>query len=115
VGDLRSTADLDACFKAHSIDLVMHFAALAYVGESVGSPEEYYQNNVVGALNLLQAMRKHGCELFVFSSTCSTYGEPRQVPIPEDHPQAPINPYGRSKLVIEQALADYGHAYGTKA
>lgn len=115
VGDLRSTADLEVCFRSRQIDLVMHFAALAYVGESVGSPEEYYQNNVVGALNLLQAMRKHGCDLFVFSSTCSTYGEPRQVPIPEDHPQDPINPYGRSKLMIEQALADYAHAYGTKS
>jgi UDP-glucose 4-epimerase len=115
VGDLRSTADLDACFAAHRIELVMHFAALAYVGESVGAPEEYYQNNVVGALNLLQAMRKHGCDLFVFSSTCSTYGEPQRLPIPEDHPQAPINPYGRSKVMIEQALADYAHAYGTKS
>jgi UDP-glucose 4-epimerase len=115
VGDLRSTADLDSCFAGQRIDLVMHFAALAYVGESVNVPELYYQNNVVGALNLLQAMRKHGCDSIVFSSTCSTYGEPTRVPIPENHAQAPINPYGRTKLMIEQALADYAHAYGMRS
>lgn len=112
VGDLRSPADLDACFAAHRIDLVMHFAALAYVGESVSEPELYYQNNVVGALNLLAAMRRHSVNRLVFSSTCATYGEPESVPIAETHPQRPINPYGRSKLMVEQALNDYGLAYG---
>jgi UDP-glucose-4-epimerase GalE len=115
VGDLRSMPDIEDCLRKHRPDVVMHFAALAYVGESVGSPEQYYQNNVVGALNLMAAMRKHGCGAFVFSSTCSTYGEPRKVPIPEDHPQAPINPYGRTKLMIEHALEDYAAAYGTRS
>ncbi len=115
LGDLRSPADLDGCFAAHRVDLVMHFAALAYVGESVTEPELYYQNNVVGALNLLTAMRKHGVMRLVFSSTCATYGEPDQVPIDEMHPQRPINPYGRTKLMIEQALVDYATAYGLQS
>lgn len=115
VGDLRSAIDLDACFSTHSIDLVMHFAALAYVGESVTEPELYYQNNAVGALNLLVAMRKHGVGRLVFSSTCSTYGEPESVPIAETHVQRPINPYGRTKLMIEQALSDYSGAYGMQS
>jgi UDP-glucose 4-epimerase len=110
VGDLRSPADLDACFAAHRVDIVMHFAALAYVGESVTEPDLYYQNNVVGALNLLSAMRRHGQRRIVFSSSCATYGEPEHVPIAETHPQHPINPYGRTKLMIEQALADYAAA-----
>lgn len=111
VGDLRSPADLDACFTAHSIDLVMHFAALAYVGESVTEPELYYQNNVVGTLNLLAAMRRHSIGKIVFSSSCTTYGEPHSIPIAENHPLRPINPYGRTKLMIEQALDDYARAY----
>ncbi len=115
IGDLRSHADLDACFAAHRIDLVMHFAALAYVGESVTEPELYYQNNVVGALNLLAAMRRHGVNRLVFSSTCATYGEPDHIPITENHPQRPINPYGRTKWMIEQALRDYALAYGTQS
>lgn len=115
VGDLRSPADLDACLAAHSIDLVMHFAALAHVRESVTEPELYYQNNVVGTLNLLVAMRRHGVGRLVFSSTCATYGEPDSVPITEMHPQRPINPYGRTKLMIEQALADYATAYGLQS
>jgi len=110
VGDLRSASDLDACFAAHRVDLVMHFAALAYVGESVTAPELYYQNNVVGALNLLSSMRKHGVDRIVFSSSCATYGEPDEVPIVESHVQRPINPYGRTKLVVEQALADFALA-----
>ena len=114
-GDLRSPTDLDACFAAHRFDLVMHFAALAYVGESVTEPELYYQNNVVGALNLLTAMRRHGVMRLVFSSTCATYGEPDHVPIDEMHPQRPINPYGRTKLMIEQALVDYAVAYGLQS
>lgn len=115
VGDLRSQADLDACFAAYNIDLVMHFAALAYVGESVTNPELYYQNNVVGALNLLAVMRRHGVARLVFSSTCATYGEPDIIPITEDHTQRPINPYGRTKLIMEQALADYAIAYGLQS
>jgi UDP-glucose-4-epimerase GalE len=115
IGDLRSVADLDACFAAHRVDLVMHFAALTYVGESVAEPEKYYENNVVGGLNLLSAMRRHGVGRFVFSSTCAVYGEPERLPIGESHPQRPINPYGRTKQAIEQALADYGKAYGLRS
>lgn len=112
VGDLRSTADLERCFDSCRFDLVMHFAALSCVGESVSEPELYYDNNVIGTLNLLRAMRKRGIDRFVFSSTCATYGEPEHIPIAESHPQRPINPYGRTKLAIEQALGDYGSAYG---
>ncbi len=115
IGDLRSSSDLDACFSAHRIDLVMHFAALAYVGESVKDPEHYYQNNVVGTLNLLEAMRRHGVSRLVFSSTCATYGEPQQIPITERHPQRPINPYGRTKWMIEEVLRDYALAYGMQS
>ena len=115
VGDLRSMPDLDRCFSTHRVDLVMHFAALAYVGESVTKPDLYYQNNVVGALNLLSTMHKHGQRRLVFSSSCSTYGEPERVPIPESHPQRPINPYGRTKLIIEQALADYAGVHGLQS
>ena len=115
VGDLRSPADLDAFFNAHRIDLVMHFAALAYVGESVSEPELYYQNNVVGALNLLAVMQKYQVRRLVFSSTCAIYGEPNMVPITETHPQQPINPYGRSKLMVEQVLSDYACAYGMQS
>jgi UDP-glucose 4-epimerase len=109
--DLNDPASLEACFQAHPVDLVMHFAAFAYVGESVMSPSLYYQNNTVGTLNLLDAMRRHGVSRFVFSSTCATYGEPTRIPIGEDCPQAPINPYGRSKWMVEMALKDYAHAY----
>lgn len=111
VGDLRSTHDLELFFKNHQFDLVMHFAAYAYVGESVIDPELYYQNNVTGALNLLSVMRRHCIQRLVFSSTCATYGEPDFIPISETHPQRPINPYGRSKMMIEQALKDYADAY----
>ncbi|HEX2545151.1 MAG TPA: UDP-glucose 4-epimerase GalE [Ramlibacter sp.] len=114
-GDLRSLHDLRACFAQERLDLVMHFAALAYVGESVQQPELYYSNNVAGALNLLQVMRECGVQRFVFSSTCATYGEVERVPIAETEPQRPINPYGRTKLMIEQALQDYGTAYGTQS
>jgi len=115
VGDLRAPEEIDRCFAERSFNLVMHFAALAYVGESVVKPELYYQNNVLGTLNLLAAMRRYGVEKFVFSSTCATYGEPARLPIAEDHPQQPINPYGRSKLMVEQVLRDYGHAYGLRS
>ena len=90
---------------------VMHFAAYAYVGESVEKPSKYYHNNVAGTLTLLEAMRSCGIEKIIFSSTCATYGMPEQIPIPEDHPQNPINPYGRSKLMIEWILKDFAAAY----
>lgn len=115
VGDLCAETEIESCFAENKIDLVMHFSALAYVAESVVKPELYYQNNVVGALNLLAAMRQHEVSKLVFSSTCATYGEPDTVPIAETHPQRPINPYGRTKLIIEKALEDYSIAYGLQS
>jgi UDP-glucose 4-epimerase len=94
------------------IDAVMHFAAYALVGESVQHPAMYYQNNVTATFELLEAMRAAGVWRFVFSSTTATYGQPDKMPISEDTPQNPINPYGFTKLVVERALADYAHAYG---
>ena len=114
-GDIRSAHDLDACFSRRPFDLVMHFAALAYVGESVAEPARYYDTNVGGSLRLLEAMRGAGVLRIVFSSTCATYGEPRELPISESHPQQPVNPYGRSKLMVEQVLADYASAYGLQS
>ncbi len=111
-GDLLDRGKVEAVLRAKRIDAVMHFAAFAYVGESVTDPAKYYHNNVVGTLSLLEAMRAAGVSRIVFSSTCATYGEPERVPISESQPQHPINPYGFTKLVIEHALADYAHAYG---
>jgi UDP-glucose-4-epimerase GalE len=111
-GDLMDGPLLRRVFRQQRIDAVMHFAAFAYVGESVTDPAKYYQNNVVGTLSLLDAMRAEGVSRIVFSSTCATYGEPEVVPITEAEKQAPINPYGFTKLAIERALADYAHAYG---
>lgn len=115
IGDIFDASTLSHAFVTHNIDAVMHFAALAYVGESVDDPEMYYQNNVVGTLNLLNTMRKHNINKFVFSSTCATYGEPTQIPITEDLPQNPINPYGQTKLMVEKILQDYGVAYGLRS
>ena len=111
-GELTDTATLTRVLTEHGIEAVMHFAAFALVNESVNDPSLYYQNNVVATLSLLEAMRQADVKKFVFSSTTATYGEPDQVPISEDTPQRPINPYGFTKLVIEQALADYAEAYG---
>jgi UDP-arabinose 4-epimerase len=112
IGDIRDGARLDAAFAAHKPDAVMHFAAYAYVGESVTNPAKYYQNNVLGSVSLLDAMLRNGVRKIIFSSTCATYGVPQSLPIVEETLQAPINPYGFTKLVIEHALADYGRAYG---
>jgi UDP-glucose-4-epimerase GalE len=111
VGDLAEQARLDHALVMHRIEAVVHFAAFAYVGESVKHPGKYYQNNLVNTLHLLEAMRRHGIGRFVFSSTCATYGLPQSVPITEDEPQKPINPYGNTKLAVERALADYAAAY----
>ncbi len=111
-GDLLDREALSQLFAKKRFDCAMHFAAFAYVGESVVSPRKYYVNNLVGTLNLLHAMLDAGLERFIFSSTCATFGTPDRVPITEDEPQRPINPYGRSKLMIEQVLADYARAYG---
>jgi UDP-glucose-4-epimerase GalE len=115
VGDVGDGARLDAVFARHRIDAVMHFAALAYVGESVEQPALYYRNNVGGTLELLEAMRRAGVRQLVFSSTCATYGVPERMPITEDTPQQPINPYGMSKLVVERVLRDYDAAYGLRS
>jgi UDP-glucose-4-epimerase GalE len=112
VADLLDRESIVAALRDHKIDAVMHFAAFAYVGVSVREPAKYYQNNIVGSLALLDAMRAAGVNRIVFSSSCATYGIPQRVPITEDHPQNPISPYGFTKLVIERALADYSHAYG---
>ncbi len=106
-GEISDRALLDQVFSTYKPVAVLHFAAYAYVGESVSAPDKYYRNNVTGTLALLDAVLAHGCNNFVFSSTCSTYGVPDQVPIPENHPQQPINPYGASKLMIERILQDY--------
>lgn len=111
-GDLLDQDRLAATFRDHEFNAVMHFAALAYVGVSVTDPATYYRNNVVGTLNLLDAMRSADVNRIVFSSTCATYGTPEKVPITEAEKQDPINPYGYTKLVIERALDDYAHAYG---
>ncbi|MGD2181339.1 UDP-glucose 4-epimerase GalE [Lusitaniella coriacea] len=111
VGDTGDRALLDNLFNTHNIAAVMHFAAYAYVGESVQTPDKYYRNNVVGTLTLLEAMLAAGLNKFVFSSTCATYGVPKTIPIPEDHPQNPINPYGMSKLMVEHILSDFDRAY----
>ena len=111
VGDLM---DEDRLVEglADGFDCVMHFAAHCYVGESMEAPEKYYRNNVVGSLRLLSAMRKAGAGRIVFSSSAATYGEPDEVPIPEDHPTRPINAYGQTKLDFEHALRYYAGAYG---
>lgn len=111
-GDLLDQNRLAEVFAERQYDAVMHFAALAYVGVSVTDPAVYYRNNVVGTLNLLDAMRSANVNRIVFSSTCATYGTPEKVPITEAEKQDPINPYGYTKLVIERALDDYAHAYG---
>jgi UDP-glucose 4-epimerase len=114
-GEIGDRNFLDRLFSTTKIDAVMHFAAHAYVGESVTDPSKYYWNNVVGTLTLLDAMRQHGITKFVFSSTCATYGVPDFVPITEEHPQRPINPYGAGKLAVERILQDYDTAYGLKS
>ncbi|QFY88442.1 UDP-glucose 4-epimerase GalE [Magnetovirga frankeli] len=113
-GDILDRRRLDEVMARHQPIAVMHFAAYAYVGESVLDPGKYYRNNVVGSLTLLEAMRDHGIDRFVFSSTCATYGEPQHIPMDEAHPQHPINPYGASKLMIERMLEDFAKAHDLK-
>ncbi|MFO0799511.1 MAG: UDP-glucose 4-epimerase GalE [Gemmataceae bacterium] len=111
VGEIGDGAALDRLFAEKRPEAVVHFAAFAYVGESVTDPAKYYANNLVGSLSLLDACRRHGVSKFVFSSTCATYGTPERVPITEAEKQSPINPYGNTKLAFERALADYAGAY----
>jgi UDP-arabinose 4-epimerase len=112
--DLAEPTALDAVFASYRPLAVLHFAAFAYVGESVIAPEKYYRNNVGGTLNLLEVMLRHRCRNIVFSSTCATYGVPTVIPIPEEHLQQPINPYGWSKLMVERILCDYERAHGIR-
>jgi UDP-glucose 4-epimerase len=115
VGSTLDRALLDRLFQTHKIDAVMHFAAYIAVGESVQNPAIYYQNNVVGTLTLLEAMRAAGVNKFVFSSTCAVYGVPEFTPLVEDHTFAPISPYATSKLMVENMLMDFDRAYGFKS
>jgi UDP-glucose 4-epimerase len=113
-GNFGDRAVLDTVLT-RGFDAVIHFASFIQVGESVQQPDKYYRNNVTCTLGLLDAMRAHGVTKFIFSSTAATFGEPQYIPIDERHPQQPINPYGRTKLMVEQALADYDRAYGFKS
>ena len=112
IGEMQDRRLVEQLLSEHKIDTVMHFAACALVGESVVDPAKYYRNNVVATIELLDAMRATGVQRIVFSSTCATYGEPTVVPISEAESQSPVNPYGFTKLVIEQAMTDYAAAYG---
>lgn len=111
-GDLLDAERLDEVLRLYQPECVIHFAAYAYVGESVTDPAKYYTNNITGSISLLDAMRRNGVKSIIFSSTCATYGNVEVLPITEEAPQVPVNPYGFTKLVIEQALRDYQHAYG---
>ena len=110
--DLGDSEIVGQILRDESIELVMHFAAFAYVGESVTEPRKYYDNNFVATLRLLETMLDNGVKKFVFSSTCATYGEPQSLPIVESLPQEPINPYGQTKLDVENCLKAFAHAYG---
>ena len=113
-GDAGDPAHLKECLRHYKIDAVMHFAAYAYVGESVEDPLKYYENNLRNTIQLLHAVLENNIKYIVFSSTCATYGDPEIIPIDEDHPLNPINPYGKTKRMVEEILADYHAAYGLK-
>lgn len=115
LGDLLNKQDLEHLFKTYKIDGVIHFAAFSQVAESVNDPQKYYINNVCGTINLLGEMLKNNIKKIVFSSTAATYGEPTYIPIDENHPQAPINPYGMTKLMIEKIMDDYSKAYNLRS
>lgn len=114
-GDLIDTSKLIQVMKKYQIKAVLHFAAFAYVGESVVRPDIYYQNNVSGSLSLLNAMKETGVQRIVFSSTCATYGNPIELPICESHPQNPINPYGVTKFMVERMIQDFETAFGIRS
>lgn len=113
-GDLNDKESLKLLFKRYPIDSVMHFAAFTSVGESVQKPALYYQNNVANTLNLLEAMVEAGVKKLVFSSSAAVYGIPQKMPLAEDHPCNPINPYGETKWMVEKILKDFDRAYGLK-
>ena len=112
--DTLDTVKLDKLFKKHKPDVVMHFSACSIVGESVSNPYKYYNNNVSGTLSLLKAMIDNNCKKFIFSSSAAIFGNPEYIPIDENHPKKPINPYGKSKLIVEEILKDFETAYGLK-
>lgn len=114
-GDINRPADLTGVFSRFEFDAVMHFASLIQVGESMAQPAAYYRTNLLGSLNLLEAMRAAKVSRFIFSSSAAIFGEPRYTPIDEAHPTAPMNPYGFSKLAVERMLADYDRAYGLRS
>lgn len=113
--DLADTTALEKCFSKYQFDAVMHFAAFMQVGESVQQPAKYYRNNVINTINLLDVMLRHNVNKFIFSSSAAVYGEPQYTPIDVDHPKNPVNPYGRSKWMVEQILQDYGLAYNLQS
>ena len=114
-GEMADAELIESLFSDHDIGAVIHFAAYAYVGESVTNPIKYYRNNTAAPLVLLDAMQRHNCPIFIFSSTCATYGNPEYMPLDEKHPQAPINAYGQSKLCLEKILVDCDTAFGLKS
>jgi UDP-glucose 4-epimerase len=115
VGDIADSVLVRQILEDYRVDAVMHFAAYAYVGESVEHPAKYYRNNVAATINLLTTMIHAGVKSVVFSSTCATYGLPETVPITEEHPQCPVNPYGATKVMVERVLQDFDRAYGLKS
>lgn len=114
VGSISDGTLLSKLFAQYEFSAVMHFAAYAYVGESVTNPHKYYTNNVADPLVLLKTMVDNGCNQFIFSSTCATYGNPEYMPLDEKHPQKPVSPYGKSKYLLEQIIKDYETAYGLR-
>ncbi len=115
VGDIGDQGLLSRVFAEHDIEAVMHFAALADVPESVADPEKYYINNISKSIAMLQVMLANDVKMMIFSSSAAVFGEPEVVPIPEDHPKNPTNPYGRSKLMLEHILGEYETAYGLRS
>jgi UDP-glucose 4-epimerase len=113
-GDLKDPQQIRRVSRKHPIKAVMHFAAYAYVAESMKDPQKYYLNNVANTLNLLKVMKEYEVQTIIFSSSCTTYGIPNELPIPETHAQNAISPYGKSKLMVEEILKDYSIAYGLK-
>lgn len=114
-GDMSNAELIDKLFAEHQPEAVLHFAAFAFVGESVENPLKYYRNNLAAPLTVLEAMQKHGTRRFIFSSTCATYGNPVNIPMDETHPQEPVNPYGDSKFMLERVLKDCDRAFGLKS
>lgn len=114
-GDMSDAALVEKLFAEHQVEAVLHFAAFAFVGESVTAPLKYYRNNLAAPLTLLEAMQRHGCRQFILSSTCATYGNPQFMPMDESHPQDPVNPYGASKWMLERVLRDCATAWGLRS